>query len=595
MIESLDVVRTSLQIAGRECPFVTLKLSQSYNAHHEFSIRLNYSALGGVWMSNPKELISLVGERVVIEMRHSVNDAHNLFVGIVTNVSMAGTDGVDTSVILTGKSESVYLDGKRAMDSYTDTTLENVVKQAVRNAGERVSMDIRPRHDFTIDYLCQYDETDFEFLNRLSWIYGEDFYYTGTTLKFGRDPYYKGELLTLTYDVNLTSLELCANLVPARFNRYAYLPHQDNEVDAVPQDSVEGLRGYLSDSLRRSDSIYTAEGDLPSEAPVNTLRELTRLVNIERGRAVAGMFTLKGTSRTCEVKLGCEVLVKMPESAPIGRKEVEEFQIVSVVHEVDERGYYRNSFTGVLSKLPAVPMSPVAAPRTGVQQGTVYRNDDPLGKGRVQVQLQWQKGLGKTTNWLRVQTPDAGSSDKVESNRGFVCIPEVGDTVVVGFDFGDPNRPFVMGSLFSEVTGAGGGEGNKGKSITSRSGCAMMLDDAKGSMTLRDKGTASMDFDGAGKVKTRADSSSETSVGEDASVLKMDSSGMIDLSGKTSVTIKVGSSSFMITEDTVTINSKNINVIGENNTVTGTTNQVNGETNIEGQTVTITGKPVKIN
>ena len=152
-----------------------------------------------------------------------------------------------------------------------------------------------------------------------------------------------------------------------------------------------------------------------------------------------------------------------------------------------------------------------------------------------------------------------------------------------------------MGSLFSEVTGAGGGEGNKGKSITSRSGCAMMLDDAKGSMTLRDKGTASMDFDGAGKVKTRADSSSETFVGDDASVLKMDSSGVIDLSGKTSVTIKVGSSSFMITEDTVTINSKNINVIGENNTVTGTTNQVNGETNIEGQTVTITGKPVKIN
>ncbi|WP_455970617.1 phage baseplate assembly protein V [Bacteroides congonensis] len=348
----------------------------------------------------------------------------------------------------------------------------------------------------------------------------------------------------------------------------------DNEVDAVPQDSVEGLRGYLSDSLRRSDSIYTAEGDLPSEAPVNTLRELTRLVNIERGRAVAGMFTLKGTSRTCEVKLGCEVLVKMPESAPIGRKEVEEFQIVSVVHEVDERGYYRNSFTGVLSKLPAVPMSPVAAPRTGVQQGTVYRNDDPLGKGRVQVQLQWQKGLGKTTNWLRVQTPDAGSSDKVESNRGFVCIPEVGDTVVVGFDFGDPNRPFVMGSLFSEVTGAGGGEGNKGKSITSRSGCAMMLDDAKGSMTLRDQGGAVMNFDGSGNAAIEMRKEYLINAGDNitinvgskeggVAVIQADNQGNITMKGDKAITMMVGSSKIEMGGGKVSISADEISIAGK--------------------------------
>ena len=139
-------------------------------------------------------------------------------------------------------------------------------------------------------------------------------------------------------------------------------------------------------------------------------------------------------------------------------------------------------------------MEPVEPPRTGNQQATVLSNTDPENKGRVQVQLQWQKGLGKSTNWIRVQTPDAGSSRKVKSNRGFVCIPEEGDSVMVGFDYGDPNRPYVMGSVFSELTGAGGGEGNKGKSITSRSGCAMKLDDANGSVILQDKGGASMNL-----------------------------------------------------------------------------------------------------
>ena len=38
-------------------------------------------------------------------------------------------------------------------------------------------------------------------------------------------------------------------------------------------------------------------------------------------------------------------------------------------------------------------------------------------------------------------TPDGGGCrDGVETNRGFVFIPEVGDHVLVGFRHGDPNR-----------------------------------------------------------------------------------------------------------------------------------------------------------
>ena len=604
MIESLNVVKTTVQIAGKECPFVYLSLHQSYNAHHCFNIEVNYATLGGVWMSSPQKLISLVGERVIIEMKHTTKGIHNLFVGIITNVEMCGTDGVDTKVVITGKSDTVHLDGKRTMDSYMNMTLENIVKQAVRNAGDRVVMDITPRHEYDIDYLCQYNETDFEFLNRLSWIYGEDLYYTGTTLKFGRDRVYKGDLVTLTYDVNLIDFHLSANLVPARFNRYAYLPHVDKEVDAIPQDSVQGLRGYLSDSLRCSDSIYTAEGDLPSEAPVNSLSELKDLVNVERGRAVAEMLTLTGSSRTCEVKLGCEVLVKMPESAPIGMKEVDEFLITSIVHEVDEVGRYHNTFSGILTKLPAVPMNAVSPPRTGVQQGTVYSNADPQGKGRVQVQLQWQKGLDKTTNWIRVQTPDAGSSDKVESNRGFVCIPEEGDSVMVGFDYGDPNRPYVMGSVFSELTGAGGGQGNKGKSIVSRSGCAMKLDDAKGSMTMHDKNgmNNSFELDGEGNLTLKADASITLKCGDNVVVIKS-KEGTIDITAVHTMHFKAediiidGSKSIKIgqgDEPTTLIVNTTKNTVD----ITSTKNTIasSGELKITGTPVDINqGKGGKIN
>ena len=90
------------------------------------------------------------------------------------------------------------------------------------------------------------------------------------------------------------------------------------------------------------------------------------------------------------------------------------------------------------------------------------------------------------TSWIRVLTPDAGTSDKVTTNRGFVFIPEKGDQVMVAFRYDDPNRPFVLGSLFHGKSGIGGGSSNKTKSLTTRSGCTITLDDEKGSVTIAD-------------------------------------------------------------------------------------------------------------
>ena len=115
-------------------------------------------------------------------------------------------------------------------------------------------------------------------------------------------------------------------------------------------------------------------------------------------------------------------------------------------------------------------------PIAGPQTAPVVSNDDPKEAGHVRVQMNWQTG-NMQTGWIRVMTPDAGSSDKVNTNRGFVFIPEVGDKVLVGFRNGAPNRPYVMGSLFNGYTAAGGGSNNHKKSITSRSGSTITLDD----------------------------------------------------------------------------------------------------------------------
>ena len=474
MIDKYDV-KTTVMIAGQKRLFVDLKLVQSFNAHHEFRIVLNYEAFGQKWMSNPKEIVTLVGEEAVISMVHLLSGTECLFIGLITKVVLSGKNGLENNVVIIGKGQTARLDGKKAMDSFMDKNLEGVVSEAVANSGSGVPIKIEPSYKQKIDYICQYNESDFEFLNRLSYIYGEWFWDTGQEIRFGKGAGSNEAPLRMVYDVNMIDYELSANLVPARFNRYGYLVHYDKEVKSFAMDEVPNARGYHKMVLAKSDQVYSKEGDLPVDAPITDKEELDTMVELERSRAAAEMLTISGTSRTCEVQLGRKVQILMPTRAPM--RDIDEFMVTYIEHHVNEADKYSNTFKGILSDLLAIPMEPVEPPRTGNQQATVMSNADPENKGRVQVQLQWQKGLGKSTNWIRVQTPDAGSSGKVKSNRGFVCIPEVGDSVMVGFDYGDPNRPYVMGSVFSELTGAGGGADNKGKSITTRSGHTLMFDD----------------------------------------------------------------------------------------------------------------------
>ena len=124
-------------------------------------------------------------------------------------------------------------------------------------------------------------------------------------------------------------------------------------------------------------------------------------------------------------------------------------------------------------------------PLAETQMATVLSNADPQGKGRVRVRMNWQTN-GMQTGWVRVMTPDGGSSSDVKSNRGFVFIPEVGDQVLLGFRHGDPARPYVMGSLFNGTTGNGGGSNNSIKSLKTRSGISVILNDDNRSLEIKE-------------------------------------------------------------------------------------------------------------
>lgn len=95
---------------------------------------------------------------------------------------------------------------------------------------------------------------------------------------------------------------------------------------------------------------------------------------------------------------------------------------------------------------------------SGLVCGIVTNVADPKKIGRVKVALPWL-APDFESDWARVIQVGAGP------RSGAFFLPEVGDEVGVGFEFGDPRRPYVLGGLINSNSTYG-----PLKSAVSRSG-----------------------------------------------------------------------------------------------------------------------------
>jgi uncharacterized protein involved in type VI secretion and phage assembly len=81
-------------------------------------------------------------------------------------------------------------------------------------------------------------------------------------------------------------------------------------------------------------------------------------------------------------------------------------------------------------------------PIHGLAVAIVTGNDDPERAGRVKLSFPWL-GSDYETHWARMAQVGAGP------DSGALFLPEVGDEVIVAFEFGDVRRPYVLGGLYN--------------------------------------------------------------------------------------------------------------------------------------------------
>lgn len=518
----LEEKKISISIDGNPLhSFLQVMLKQVINDHHYFEISLDIEVGEAYATHSLEQAKNWLGKKVVIQM------GENTFVGIATHVSLHRADGNHGCLLLTGYSNTFLLESDQTCASWLDKTLANIVSEICEKAG--VTAQVSPEYTEKIEYECQYRESNFDFIRRLARQYHEWLYYDGKQLVFGKPAVPAG--IPLMYGRNLQSLDISIQTIARPLAGQSYHSPDGQKYESTSPDAPKGLGNLGHAAFQASIGLFKSPANQSAEPRISNKGELDSYLQKKQQSDTAASHYITSESDCYSLTVGSVVDIQTAiqiENFSFAEQTLGSYIITEITHIIGSGNSYYNTFTALSATVPSLPAPEVPLPVAQTQQAVVVSNDDPKKQGRVQVKMNWQSGDMKTS-WIRVMTPDAGMSDKVSTNRGFVFIPEKDDIVLVGFRHDDPNRPFVMGSLFNGNTGAGGDSGNKKKSLTTRSGCTITIDDDKGSILITDPSGSKVLLGGDKTITI----DSEEKITLHSKVIEIHADEKIDANGKT--------------------------------------------------------------
>jgi uncharacterized protein involved in type VI secretion and phage assembly len=379
------------------------------------------------------------------------------------------------------------------MHTWEDTTLQDMVREVIKNgADEKLQNDIHPEFKNKINYQTQYAETDFQFIQRLAKQYNEWLYYDGEKLFFGKPKNSREkDRIALTFGQDLYTFKIGVKAKQTQFGAFTYNEDHNKLYKVQTEHKVEGLPRLGDQAFEASEKLFNTASLEYGRMPSGDETFLEIFLKKRQEAAVADANYITATSGNNKLKIGSIITINAQEEKELSpldprwkagkphfkTQEIGTYIITEITHKATDIGEYENSFKALPAFIKTLPEPQIAFPQAQTQQAKVIDNADPKGQGRIRVQMQWQQVKNLRSPWIRVMTPDAGTSGEVPTNRGFVFIPEVGDHVMLGFRYNDPNRPYSMGSLFNGTTGKGGGNKNYKKTIFTQSGHRIILDD----------------------------------------------------------------------------------------------------------------------
>ncbi|MBW4720272.1 VgrG-related protein [Saccharothrix obliqua] len=454
------------------------------------------------YLDDKKKFLEETGITIGSPLKVSVvsvgsSSPERLFDGEVTGLEME-VDGTGTYTVVRAMSKAHRLFRGRRVEAFQNMTASAVIAKVARNAGLTVGRVETSR--ITYKHLSQPGVSDWDFLQVLAREHGAVVRVDERgRLEFTKlQPAAKAPSPASSPEKNPTLLQFGSNLVAVRAALSS--AEQANGVqvrgwDVSRKKAVVAVRNNTRSktaipgvsSLTASQAFRTKTRNLVTDVPYGTQAEAMAAAQSLEASISAGFAELEAVALG-DPRLRAGVPIALGNAGPAfsGR-----YTATSVSHVLDQEVGYRT--TVVVSASPDRSLTGlvgVGSPPTrmpGLATGIVTDIKEEGGqRGWVKLKFPWLDDK-YVTDWVRtVQFGGVGG--------GGVISPDVNDEVLVGFEQGSLDRPYVLGGLYNGVDQPArhdralvdrrSGRVNR-RSLVSRKGNRLELWDATGNSGVR--------------------------------------------------------------------------------------------------------------
>lgn len=519
-IASIEIIVNDLTINRVN----TLRINQRFDSHHDFEIYISPEMLGNRSIKLKDVMDKCVGWPVTIivkQQREGFGEQFIGFKGIVTSVTLSKGQGQANSYVIGGYSPTIAISQGSNTRTFSEKTLKDIVKSVITPMVAMQESDsnlIDPSYLEPIDYVTQYEESDYHLLQRLAEKYGEWMFYDGVGLVFGKNGRENGDPVDLIQNMNLFDMSFNLQMYPLNERAWCFDYESFKGYDVETAEfTVPALQSYSQTVYDMSEALFVPSLEIGQTA--HRSQPSLRAVEKERkNKRTNKLAVLSGRTSEMPLMIGYPIKVRenvfengfYKETIDYGN-----FTVTKINHFVDTRGIYQAYFEAIPVDGHFPPAEyPVTPRKAPVQLASIKETDDPKKLGRVRAKFTWQMGE-EITPWIPVSNMMTGLSQAY-------FIPEKGDLVMIDFEMGNPDAPFVVGGIY---TGDGGprepklvASDNTKKGIVTKSGNSIIIDDTDGHETIKifnkeNKNSIELSLDGSSHINIKSKGSVNISAG----------------------------------------------------------------------------------
>jgi phage protein D/phage baseplate assembly protein gpV len=367
----------------------------------------------------------------------------SLIEGEITAIEVHFNAKSEAPIVIRGYDISHRLHRGRYNRSFLNETDSDIVKKIAKEVGIKADRNVQASGE-PHEYVFQENQTNMEFLRERAACIGFELFIQGQELYF-RQPSSQ-DTLELKWLLNISS-----------FSTRITSAEQVSEVEVRSWDYTQKR---LISATASAESLITETGNERGSSTSTKFdldRKPPKMTVVDRP-----VFTAKQAEKMAQAlcdELGGEFIYadakaegnpkirpgKIVKLTGMGDRFSGKYYITETRHFYSQR-IYKTDFSvrglrggSLFSTLaPSVKLQPGQTCLVGI----VTDNKDPQGWGRVKVKFPTLTEE-HASHWARVVALGAANQ------RGFDCLPEVEDEVLVGFEHGDIHRPYIIGGVWN--------------------------------------------------------------------------------------------------------------------------------------------------